>query len=230
MAKYVWNASVFNGAPLYAATISTTVYVYNAAVDPPALVQIWNDIDGNDSKANPFTISAPGKIQFYANEGRYNIVVENGGESDTWEDVLIGPTGSGGGGGGTVDSVVAGDGVDVDATNAANPIVSSDFSTGSASSDYTLSATDNNKWTDLTGSTAIDITCPPESSVDLGDKFVHVISNYSSDTVTIVAGAGVTVRPPPGGTLVIPQYATVGIKKAANTADTYIVFGLTEAS
>ena len=96
MAKYVWNASVIRGAPLYAATVATTVDVYDATTG--SRTQLWADQAGTVLKANPFTISSPGKIQFYANEGRYNIVVTNGGESDTWDDELIGPTGSGGGG------------------------------------------------------------------------------------------------------------------------------------
>lgn len=132
-------------------------------------------------------------------------------------------------GGGTVDTVVAGDGITVDNTDPANPIVSSDFSVNSTSASYTLSATQDNQWTDITGSSSVDITCPPESTINLGSKFVHTLSNYGTGTVTVVAGAGVTVRPPPGGTLVIPQYATVGIKKADNAADTYIVFGPTVA-
>ena len=80
---------------------------------------------------------------------------------------------------------------------------------------------------DTTGAGPINIECPPEADEDLGDKFVHVISNYSSGAVTVVAGSGVTVHPPAGGTLVIPQYGTAGIKKADNSADTYIVFGQT---
>lgn len=227
MAKYVFNASVFSGAPLYAATIATTVYVYNAATG--VLAQIWEDYDGTDPKANPFSIDMPGKLQFYANEGRYEIVVQNGAESDTWEDVLLGPTG-GGGGGGTVGSVVAGFGVVVDDSDASSPIVSSDFSASNTAASYTLAAPNDGQWMDLTGSSTINITCPPESSVNLGDRFVHIISNYSSGTVTIVAGSGVTVRPPPGGTLIVPQYATVGIKKADYATNTYIVFGPTEAA
>lgn len=109
-------------------------------------------------------------------------------------------------------------------------VISGDFSVDDTDASYTLSNTNFNQWMDLTGSGTIDITCPPESSVDLGAKFNHVVSNYSSGTVTIVAGSGVTVRPPTGGTLVIPQYATVGIKKASYAADTYIVYGPTEAA
>lgn len=220
---------MFIGAPLFAAGTTTQVTVIDKSDD--SLASIWIDATGTTPKSNPFFITSSGQINFYADPGTYDITAENGGFSRTWPDVaIVDPDASGGGGGGTVDAVVAGEGVLVDDTDPANPIVSSDFAVDSATASYTLSATNNGQWMDLSGSGTIDITCPPESSVDLGAKFVHIISNYGSGTVTIVAGSGVTVRPPPGGTLVVPQYATVGIKKADFAADTYIVFGPTEAS
>lgn len=104
-----------------------------------------------------------------------------------------------------------------------------DFTVSSTGSSYTLADVNNNQWMDLSGSSAITITCPSESSIDLSSKFNHVISNYSSGAVNIAAAAGATVHAPPGGTLVIPQYATVGIKKASHTTNVYIVYGPTEA-
>lgn len=227
MAKLVFNAGVFKDSPLFAASTATQISVLDRADD--TLASLWSDRDGLVVKSNPFFISSAGKIEFYADPGRYRVTAQNGGFTQIWEDVLLIDPNSAGGGG-TVDSVVAGAGVVVDDSDTANPIVGSNFTAGSASSSYTLGALQDNQWLDLDGATAIDITCPPESSVDLGDEFVHVVSNYGTGAVSIVAGAGVTVRPPPGGTLVIPQYATAGIKKAAFAANTYIVFGLTTAA
>ena len=51
-----------------------------------------------------------------------------------------------GGGSGALDSVQAGDGVVVNSIDAANPIVSSDFSTDTPSSSYTLTAANSNEW------------------------------------------------------------------------------------
>jgi hypothetical protein len=231
LAKFIWQGRVFKGSPLFGASTATQVTVVDKA--DSTLASLWSDRDGTTTKANPFYISDIGKLEFYANAGRYKVTAVNGGESDVWDDVLvIDPDAGGGGGGGTVDTVVAGDGVDVDSSDSANPVVSSDFTTGDTDASYTLAAVNDNQWMDIAAAAAgsVNITCPPESSVDLGAKFVHVISNYTSQTVTIVAGSGVTVRPPPGGTLVLSQYSTIGIKKASYAADTYIVFGLTEAS
>lgn len=226
MAKFIFNAGVFKDSPLFAASTATQVTVLDRADD--TLASLWSDRDGLVVKANPFFISSAGKIEFYADPGRYRVTAQNGGFTQIWEDVLlIDPNAAGGGG--TVDSVVAGDGVDVDASDSANPIISSDFTTAITSTGYTLAEANNNQWMDVLGETAKDITCPDNTS-GLDSKFVHVINNYGTGTLTIVAAAGVTVRPPPGGTLVVPQYATVGIKKAANASDTYIVFGPTVAA
>lgn len=221
MAKFVFNAGVFKDSPLFAASTATQITVLDRSDD--TLAALWSDRDGLSVKSNPFFISSAGKIEFYADPGRYRVTATNGGNSQTWEDILLG---------GSVAGVTGTSGVSVDNTDPANPIVSSDFTANDTDASYTLAASNNNEWMDIDSAAAssVNITCPPESSIDLGEKFVHVISNYSSQTVTIVAGSGVTVRPPPGGTLVVPQYATVGIKKARYAADTYIVFGPTEAT
>lgn len=221
MDKFVFNASVFEGAPLYASTIATQVTVIDA--ESSSLASIWSDRDGLSPMANPFTLVEAGVVQFYADEGRYNITAVSGGNISTWNDEILGAAGSGGG----VESVVAGDGVLVDSSDSANPAVSSDFSATSTGSSYTLSASNSNNWIDIVGASVVDIECPPESDTDLGSKFAHAITNYGTGVVTVTAGAGVTVIPPPGRTLVIPQFATVGIKKADNTPGTYIVFGPT---
>lgn len=194
---------------------------------------------------NPLQLTAAGKFeQEVWLDGDYSIIVDDE-NSVQQEEYLLYPEPVGGGGGadwgdiggtlsdqtdlqaelnGKQDVLSAGYGVDI-----ASNVVSSDFATGNTASSYTLAVSNDNQWMDLTGSGTINITCPPESSVNLGAKFNHVISNYSSGTVTIVAGSGVTVRPPPGGTLVVPQYATIGIKKADYAADTYIVYGPTNS-
>lgn len=227
MAKLIWQGIVLIGTPTYPGDTATTVQVYDVSTGSPVTAQLWSDRAGSVTKANPFTISEAGVIKFYANAGRYRIVVTNGSYSRTLEDVVIVDPDAAGGG--TVDTIVAGDGIAVDSTDTATPVVSSELLTANTATSYTLAASNKWQWMDLTGSSAINITCPPESSADLGDDFVHVISNFSTGTVTIVAGSGVTVVAPPGGTLIVPQNATLGIKKASHTTDTYIVFGVTEA-
>lgn len=111
MAKFIWQAGVFIGGPLFAASTSTQVTVVDKSDD--TLAGLWADRDGTSPKANPFFISSAGKVEFYADAGRYSVTVENGGFSQTWDDVvLIDPDAGGGGGGGgggvTALSIVSG--------------------------------------------------------------------------------------------------------------------------
>lgn len=223
MAKFIWNGGVFEGSPLYASSIATTVTVIDA--ETSILAAIWSDRDGLVTKGNPFTLTDVGKIEFYADQGRYNIIASNGPSSQTWNDEIIGAAGSGGG----VQSVVGGDGVNVNNADPENPIVNSNFEASSTSASYQLGVINASQWMDITGAGPVDIECPIESTIDLTSKFVHLISNYSPGVVTITAEVGATVIPPAGGTLVIPQNATVGIKKSDSTPNQYIVFGPTQA-
>lgn len=110
-------------------------------------------------------------------------------------------------------------------------VETSELTTDSTNLSYILGAGNNNQWMDIFGTpSGMTIQCPPESDIDLGSRFVHMITNYSSSVITIEGGTGVTVIPPNGGSLNIPQNATVGIKKANYDQNTYIVFGATEAS
>lgn len=209
------------------------IYFGNANTDPKVLANRkvpYADMALTTPLTAVQTLTAAGKLPapVWLN-GTYSVTVDDSMGVQVFADAYVSFE-SGSGGGGTVDAVVAGAGVEVNSTDPANPIVGSNFDSSSATASYTLAAINDNQWMDLSGSATIDITCPPESDIDLGDEFVHVISNYGDGVVTVVAGVGVTVRPPPGGTLVIPQYSTVGIKKASFAANTYIVFGPTVAA
>ena len=220
--KLAFNASVFEGAPLYASTIATSVTVINK--ETGLLASLWEDREGLIVKANPFTLDEAGVIEFYADAGRYDITAVNGPSTRQWKDYVLvseeGPVGTG-----LVDSVQPGDGVDVNSSDPANPVVSSNFNTGSETASYTLSLSKTNEWTEISGPGGITITVPLESTVNLGNKFINVISNLSSGDVTISGAVGVTVIAPAGGTLVIPQSGTAGIKKSSVFADTFIIFG-----
>lgn len=149
--KGVFNASVFMGRPLYPADITTVVSVYNAETDE-LVPTLWLDRDGTDELVNPHPLAEDGVILFYADPGRYNIVVEKGTMLyREWPDVIISDAATSGtpgiqsivagtnvtvddtdplnpvvsatGGGGTVETIVAGAGISVDDTDPANPIV-----------------------------------------------------------------------------------------------------------
>ena len=74
--KLAFNASVFEGAPLYASTIATSVTVINK--ETGLLASLWEDRDGLIVKSNPFTLDEAGVIEFYADSGRYDITAVNG--------------------------------------------------------------------------------------------------------------------------------------------------------
>lgn len=120
--KGVFNASVFIGRPLYPADITTTVSVYNAETDE-LVPTLWLDRDGIDELANPHPLAEDGVILFYADPGRYNIVVEKGTQLyREWPDVIISDSATSGTPG--IQSIVAGTNVTVDDTDPLNPVVS----------------------------------------------------------------------------------------------------------
>lgn len=100
MAKFIWQARVFAGGPLFAASTATQVTVIDKSDD--TLASLWSDRDGLSVKANPFFITVAGKIEMYLDPGRYRVTADKGGETDTWDDVLIIDPDAGGGGTGNV--------------------------------------------------------------------------------------------------------------------------------
>lgn len=111
MAKIIWQARVFAGGPLFAASTATQVTVIDKSDD--TLASLWSDRDGLSVKGNPFFITVAGKIEMYLDPGRYRVTAVNGGQTDTWDDVLIidpdaGGGGGGGGGGVSALSIVSG--------------------------------------------------------------------------------------------------------------------------
>lgn len=105
MAKFIWQARVFEGGPLFAASTATQATVIDKSND--TLASLWSDRDGLIPKANPFFITAPGKIEMYLDPGRYRVTAAKAGQTDTWDDVLIIDPDAGGGGSGGSSSVGA---------------------------------------------------------------------------------------------------------------------------
>lgn len=178
--KGVFNASVFMGRPLYPADITTTVSVYNAETD--ALVPtLWLDRDGVEELANPHPLAEEGVILFYADPGRYNIVVEKGTMLyREWPDFIISDSATSGSPG--IQSIVAGTNVTVDDTDPLNPVVSA---TGGGSDRRTVTAV-----TSSGGVVAFNYA--------LGDYFtISMSENISSASVTNPPSSGV------GGTIAI---------------------------
>lgn len=89
-----------------------------------------------------------------------------------------------------------------------------------AGTTYTLAITDLGTSVEFTSSSAVTVTVPPNSSVNLPIDAIIEITQMGAGTVTLVAGAGVTLRA--GGGLSCPyQYATIRIRQQA--ADVWVV-------
>lgn len=93
----------------------------------------------------------------------------------------------GGGGGGTVDTVVAGTGIDVDATDPANPVVSLEDTVTNAQTGttYTLQASDHNGVIDATNAGSKVFTF--DDTATLGANFVTIVRNLGAGPLTFAA-------------------------------------------
>lgn len=241
MAKFVFNAGVFKDSPLFAASTATQITVLDRADD--TLASLWSDRDGTGVKSNPFFISSAGKIEFYADAGRYRVTATNGGFTQIWEDVLLIDPDAGGGGGGGATSFVGLDDVPssysgqarkvVKVNTAANALEFTDVgpTVDAASASYSLILAIRDEFKQLTGSGTIDITIPQDSTLDLPIGYTHLVrprDSFSGTATWVKEDAGMTVEPPAGGTLVlVPGGATAATKIAANT---WIIYGITEAA
>lgn len=90
--------------------------------------------------------------------------------------------------------------------------------------DYTLLADDVSKYVRMVGAAAKTATVSPNTTTALPAGEWH-IRNAGAGDLTIVAGSGVTINPPAGGTLVVPQNGTVTLKRIS--ADLFDLLGQT---
>lgn len=86
----------------------------------------------------------------------------------------------------------------------------------------TLVLADANKTVDVTSSSAVTVTVPPNSSVAFPIGAVVALARLGTGTVTVVAGAGVTVNPSTFLTL-RAQYSAATLRKTAT--DVWLLAG-----
>lgn len=114
--KYAGNVQTKLGAAIPGAQI----FVYLTGTTTPATLKAD---DGTTALPNPLTSDFNGMFGFNADvSAAYDIKTVFADVSVTITNITL--PGGGGGGGGAVETVVAGDGIDVDSTDPANPIVS----------------------------------------------------------------------------------------------------------
>jgi hypothetical protein len=87
---------------------------------------------------------------------------------------------------------------------------------------YTLTLDDQNSLIDMNSASAVNLTVPPNSSVAFPIGTMIEACQYGAGQVTIVAGAGVTLRNPSSLTT-RAQYSTVSLRKRAT--DEWVVGG-----
>lgn len=92
----------------------------------------------------------------------------------------------------------------------------------SQTANYTLVLTDQGKAVEMSSTSARTVTVPPNSSVAFPVGTVIEIARINTGSVTVVAGAGVTINSP--STLVLrARYSSVSIRKSAT--DTWLLAG-----
>lgn len=93
--------------------------------------------------------------------------------------------------------------------------------------DYTVLAADVNKYIRLTGASTKNITVQDDATEALPDDGEWHFRNVGAGDASFVEGTGVTINPPAGGTLDVPQGGTVTLKRVA--VDEFDLFGSTVA-
>jgi len=88
---------------------------------------------------------------------------------------------------------------------------------------YTLVLTDVAKVVTLSNASAITLTVPPESSVSWPTGTTIVLAQLGAGTVTVAAGAGVTINSVSGNLDISDQYAVATLLKTGT--DTWLLFG-----
>lgn len=88
-----------------------------------------------------------------------------------------------------------------------------------------LLAADSGAFARFTNAAAKALTVRPDATEPLPDNGEWHIRNVGLGDLTLVQGVGVTINPPSGGTLIVPQGGTVTLKRAA--ADVFDLMGQT---
>lgn len=85
---HVWQATIVDAS----GNIQPGATVEVRDADTLALVAIYSDFDGENLRANPFTVGDDAFAQFYVETGRYRVRAFFGAAQQTWNDVELGVT------------------------------------------------------------------------------------------------------------------------------------------
>ena len=110
-------------------------------------------------------------------------------------------------------ALVAGAGLVIAPDDPGNTIIiSSTVPVSAQAGAYTLALTDAGAAVELTAATSVAVTVPPNSSVAFPVGTVVEILQYGAGQVTVVAGAGVTIRTA-GSLAARTQYSALSLRK-----------------
>lgn len=132
---------------------------------------------------------------------------------------------TGGGGGGTVDTIVAGTNIDVDATDPANPIVSVESLTTADITDLTATATELNYTDGVTS--AIQTQLDGKSTTSHTHVAANVTDFSTAADARIAAAAGVSVASLAGGLVPTSQLPAVSLTTVQTAASQVAQLALT---
>lgn len=96
-----------------------------------------------------------------------------------------------------------------------------------AGTTYTVLAADVSIYRRMTASTTKTVTVGPESGQALPANYEQHFDNDGAGAMTFVAGSGVTIKPPAGGSLIVPQNGVVTLKRLATNV--FRLVGITES-
>jgi hypothetical protein len=111
-----------------------------------------------------------------------------------------------------------------DAAVAGVTVAASVVTTDSGTS-YAIIQADLGKFRRLTSASAKTITVNPQSTTALNADYEQHFYNDGAGDATFTPGAGVTIKSPYGGSLILPQFGTVTLKRLAS--DVFALIGVT---
>lgn len=86
--------------------------------------------------------------------------------------------------------------------------------------------TDNLRYLNFTNAGSVTLTISPQSSVAWADDTEFYFRRDAAASLTVIAGSGVTIKPPSGGSLILGENMTCAIKRASS--DVWHLIGHTE--
>lgn len=158
---------------------------------------------------NPFLADADGLIQFRAPDGEYDLRVMSGGRDYRLRIQCLDITAA-------LASVEAAADRAEEAAQQAEAAAASWAAVVPVAASRSLGLNDLGEYLRSTSATAVSLTVPPQATVAWPDNAEIHLRVAGAGAVTLVAGAGVTLNAPSGGTLVLNQRMSVTLKLVAS--------------